>query len=269
VVFVIFSIRSARRGITHLHVLGWFFCLTRIALAFWMEFCITAETAVRNYTIMSLCLLFYMFAGLALYFDGNAADGAEETTSAPAGQPSAEAYFAAAAAPVQAEAADVVPEDFRADIPIRTHNILSPSAEDYFGSTASGRYMVRIRRGNPGARVRAAYPEISRAVINVRGGSVHLQDIFDLMGADLECVSDYTAQVPDGVYHVTMCFTYPGGEVAADPRNIYLCFAPQHSGGTQGVSAEYSAVNDGQLGDPASEAQSYQSAPNRPKFNAH
>jgi len=72
--FIIFCVRSGKKGLTNLHYIVWVLCLGCIALAFWMEFCITNETAVRNYTIMSLCLLFYMFIGLALYFDGSSRD---------------------------------------------------------------------------------------------------------------------------------------------------------------------------------------------------
>lgn len=71
--FIIFSIRSAKRGLSLLHIGGWLVCAGCIALAFWMEFCMTTANSVRNYVIMSLCLAVYLFFGLALYFDGNAA----------------------------------------------------------------------------------------------------------------------------------------------------------------------------------------------------
>lgn len=72
--FVIFSIRSAKKGLTWIHWTIWSLCLACIALAFWMEFCMTSATAVRNYTIMSLCLAFYLFSGLALYLDASATE---------------------------------------------------------------------------------------------------------------------------------------------------------------------------------------------------
>lgn len=226
VVFVIFSIRSAKRGVTRLHVLGWFFCLTRIALAFWMEFCITNDTVVRNYTIMSLCLLFYIFVGLALYFDGSAADSAQ-----PAAVPAADIAVVPSPQPQRAEPVqERLPDDFRADVPIRTYNILrEASGDDFSAGSSAGRYMVRLRAGVPGSRVRAAYPITAGAVINVRTGKVQLQDIFDLMGFDLDCVSDYSADMPNGLYHVTACVLYPGEDNTADPRNIYLYFSQQHS----------------------------------------
>lgn len=71
--FVIFSIRSAKKGLSLMHFGGWLICAGCIALAFWMEFCMTAANSTRNYVIMSLCLAVYLFFGLALYFDGNAA----------------------------------------------------------------------------------------------------------------------------------------------------------------------------------------------------
>lgn len=67
--FIIFSIRSAKKGLSWLHYTGWGICLGCIALAFWMEFCMTAANATRNYIIMSLCLAVYLFFGLALYLD--------------------------------------------------------------------------------------------------------------------------------------------------------------------------------------------------------
>ncbi len=69
VVFVIFSIRSAKKGVITLHYAGWVLCLLAVALAFWMEFCITSANVVRNYTLMILCLTFYMLTALAMYFD--------------------------------------------------------------------------------------------------------------------------------------------------------------------------------------------------------
>jgi len=261
-VFVIFSIRSAKRGVTHLHVLGWFFCLTRIALAFWMEFCITAETAVRNYTIMCLCLLFYMFVGLALYFDGNgeAEESEQPAAAAPAASAASTTVYPTAPQPAVRSSA---PEDFRADIPIRTYNTLREDTGFDFGQETSGRYMVRIRIGEPGAKVRAAYPVTSRAVVSVRDNTIHLQDIFDLMGFDLDCTADYTAAVPDGFYHVTMCVVYPGGENTADPRNIYIYFVPQHTSGGD-IPARHSSV------DPAPRsAEPPADRPSRSRFTAH
>lgn len=67
--FIIFSIRSAKKGLSWLHFTGWGICTGCITLAFWMEFCMTAANSTRNYIIMSLCLAVYLFFGLALYFD--------------------------------------------------------------------------------------------------------------------------------------------------------------------------------------------------------
>lgn len=265
-VFAVFSIRSAKRGVTHLHVLGWFFCLTRIALAFWMEFCITAETAVRNYTIMSLCLMFYLFVGLALYFDGNAVEDETEERAALAVSRQENSYFSETPAPASAQADErcTDPESIRCDIAIRTHNILCEPSDYGFAPGSPGRYMVRIRPGTPGPRVAAAYPVISRAVINVRSGQVHLQDLFDLMGFELDCVSDYTADVPAGFYHVTMCVLYPASDNTADPRNIYIYFHPQHSG------ALYSCADDPCPDSSAHDhEQPAEPRQNRSRFNAH
>ncbi len=65
--FVLFSIRSAKKGVTAFHWIIWAVCLCGIALAFWMEFCMTSATAVRNYTVMSICLADYLLSGVALY----------------------------------------------------------------------------------------------------------------------------------------------------------------------------------------------------------
>lgn len=69
--FVIFSVRSGKKGMSPWHYAVWGVCLACIALAFWMEFCMTSTTAVRNYTIMSLCLAVYMFSGLAFWLDSS------------------------------------------------------------------------------------------------------------------------------------------------------------------------------------------------------
>jgi len=67
--FIIFSIRSVKRGFTKLHIAIWLVCLGCIGLAFWMEFCITAATIARNYSIMNICLSIYLFSGMAFFMD--------------------------------------------------------------------------------------------------------------------------------------------------------------------------------------------------------
>lgn len=76
--FVIFSIRSVKRGLSAFHFVVWGACLCCIGLAFWMEFCMTSVTAVRNYTIMCLCLAVYLFSGMAFYLDGCTPDESAE-----------------------------------------------------------------------------------------------------------------------------------------------------------------------------------------------
>ncbi len=68
-VLTVFSVRAVKKfGFRKIMAALWALCLALFGVAFYMELRLTSEIYVRNYTVMSICMLLLCIVGVSLYF---------------------------------------------------------------------------------------------------------------------------------------------------------------------------------------------------------
>ena len=87
-----------------------------------------------------------------------------------------------------------------------------------FCTGTSGQFELRFRNGYPDKNINEKYPVAIRLGLQVKGGKIHVIDLYWLM----ECPQEQVVEVQDGFYHITALTRKPNSGRWGDNQVIYI-----------------------------------------------
>lgn len=93
-----------------------------------------------------------------------------------------------------------------------------------FCTGTPGQFELRIRNGYPSEEIMGKFPVAIRLGIQVKGGSIHIVDLYWLMEFSTECPVEQIVEMSDGFYDITVLTRKPESGVWGDNQTIYLYF---------------------------------------------
>lgn len=95
-----------------------------------------------------------------------------------------------------------------------------------FATTTPGTFIIKALMGYPDEATRRAYPLHLRLGILVKGRTVCIRDLYDLMDWSAECPPEQRLELEDGYYHITLCSRRPPSGILGDNQTILMYFNP-------------------------------------------
>lgn len=93
-----------------------------------------------------------------------------------------------------------------------------------FGTGSPGRFSISVASGYPSNDTLRSCEYKLRLGIQVRGKTVCVRDLYDLMEWSAHCPSDQTFNLDDGYYHITLCSNRPPSGIVGDGQKIEAYF---------------------------------------------
>jgi hypothetical protein len=118
-------------------------------------------------------------------------------------------------------------EDFLAKrymLPADVANHVNACTISAFCTGSPGIYTVRVENGRPSNEAVAAAQFSLRLGLEVRGGSVHFRDLYDLMNWTRVTPASQVVSLDDGFYLVTVLSSLPTSGLVGDEQIIELHF---------------------------------------------
>ena len=91
-----------------------------------------------------------------------------------------------------------------------------------FCTGSGGTYTLHFRDGYPDTSVKEIYDTMARLGIEIRGGTMNIYDLFELMEWNNNCPNDRKLRIEDGFYHITLCTCRPTSGIIGDNQEIYV-----------------------------------------------
>ncbi|WP_032120930.1 hypothetical protein [Clostridium amazonitimonense] len=91
-----------------------------------------------------------------------------------------------------------------------------------FCTGTPGQFELRFRSGYPDKIIDKEYPVAIRLGLQVKGGKIHVIDLYWLMEFTPECPQEQVVEVQDGFYHITALTRKPNSGIWGEDQTIYI-----------------------------------------------
>ncbi len=91
-----------------------------------------------------------------------------------------------------------------------------------FCTGTPGQFKLHFRSGYPDEIINEEYPVDIRLGLQVKGGKIHVIDLYWLMEFTPECPQEQVVEVKDGFYHITALTRKPDSGRWGDNQTIYI-----------------------------------------------
>lgn len=95
-----------------------------------------------------------------------------------------------------------------------------------FGTGSPGRFKLRFLEGYPAPETLSSYEFKLRLGLEVRGQTICVRDLYDLLDWKSACPAEQAVTLADGYYHLTLCSSMPASGVLGDNQEVLIYLNP-------------------------------------------